>query len=102
MDSGSLYHFCHDCRIGNFGRFISTLHTVSHWLLLIEHGEMTDADNGMNPLNFDIDLAADQSGFKSRIFWMMNSTYKESGAYGIGKGIHCLNVVEYFDLLLHS
>ena len=68
MDSGSLYHFCHDCRIGNFGRFISTLHTVTDWLLLIEPGEMTDADNGMNPLNFDIDLAADQSGFKSRIF----------------------------------
>ena len=85
MDSGSLYHFCHDCRIGNFGRFISTLHTVTDWLLLIEPGEMTDADKAMNPLNFDIDLAADQSGFKSRI-----STYKESGAYGIGKGIHCL------------
>jgi len=49
-DAGSLFHFSHHCGIGDFRRFISISH--SHRPIFMTLGEMTDADNIMNPHHF--------------------------------------------------
>jgi len=48
--SGSLLHFPQHCRIENFIRSISISH--SHRPIFTTLGEMTDADNVMNPQHF--------------------------------------------------
>ena len=52
MNSGSLFRFPHHCGIGDFGR-LSALHR----LIFMTLGEVTDADNVMNPQHFGSDPA---------------------------------------------
>ena len=54
MDSGSLFHFPHLCRIGDFGRLISISHAVTG-RFFTTLGETTDADEVMSPLHFGSD-----------------------------------------------
>ena len=52
-DSESLFHFPHQCGIGDFRRCISISHTVTG--RPSQHGEITDADKVMNPQHFGSD-----------------------------------------------
>jgi len=52
-DFGSVFHFPHRCRIGDFRRFIS----ISHHQIVIKLSEITGTDKIMNPQYFGRDPA---------------------------------------------
>jgi len=47
MESGSLFHITHHCRIRDFRRFVNISHIVTGHIFT-ELGEATDTDKGMN------------------------------------------------------